>query len=102
MTSEMDGVHPYPVSAGRKKSDPAKMRARARIGAHTRWAQEPDRVAATQPMRDARERKFEDQVDPERVLDPVERARRVKSAKSAYYTRLAMKSAEARARRKSA
>lgn len=101
MTTEMDGVHPYPVSAGRQ-SNPAAMRARARIGAHTRWAHEDDRVAATQPMRDAMQRKFEDEVDPGRVLDPAERERRVANAKSAYFTRLARKSAEARASRKSA
>lgn len=102
MSAEMDGVHPYPVSAGRRKSNPAAMRARGRIGAHTRWAHESDRVAATQPMRDAMQRKFEDEVDPDRVLAPDELERRVANAKSAYFTRLAMKSAAARAARKSA
>lgn len=95
MSAEYDGVHPYPVSAGSGKDQAARSRA-ARIASNTRWAHEPDRVAATQAMRDAQQRKFEDEVDPERVLPPAELARRVASLKSAHYTRLASR------RRKSA
>ena len=100
MTAVDDGVHPYPV-AGRRH-DPAKRRAAAKVASNTRWAMEPDRRAATQAARDAQLRKFEDLVDPERVLDPKERARRAESAKSAHYTRLARRSAESRAKKKSA
>lgn len=71
----------------------------AKVASNTRWAQEGDRVAATQPARAGLERKFEDQVDPERVLDPVERAKRVANAKSAHFTRLARASAKNRAAR---
>jgi hypothetical protein len=67
-----------------------------KIGAHTRWANEPDRTAALQPARDGMYRKFEDQVDPDRRLAPDERAKRVDSARKAYYQRLALKSAQAR------
>lgn len=67
-----------------------------KIGAHTRWAKESDRSAATQPARDAMRRKFEDEVDPGRVLPPEERAKRADSARRAYYQRLALKSAQAR------
>jgi hypothetical protein len=42
----------------------------------------------------------ERQVDPDGVLDPVERARRAKHAKKAYFIDLALKSAKARAARK--
>lgn len=101
MKAEMDGVHEYPVSAGRN-GDPAARRSAAKIAAHTRWAHEPDRVTATQPMRDALERKFLDEVDPERVLDPVERAKRAANAKAAHYQRTARKAAETRAAKKSA
>lgn len=73
-----------------------------RIGANTRWANETDRTAATQPARDGLMRKFEDQVDPERVLSPVERARRAENAKKAHYQRMALASAKARRARKSA
>lgn len=93
--------HPYPV-AGARVADPAKRRAAAKVAAHTRWAHEDDRRAATQAARDGLQRKFEDQVDPDRRLDPQERARRAESAKRAHYTRLAQKSAESRARKKTA
>jgi hypothetical protein len=93
------GVHPYPVQEPRAY-DPVRRSRAARIASNMRWALEPDRVGATQPMRDAQQRKFEDLVDPERVLDPVEREKRVVNAKRAYYTRLAAKSAATRAARK--
>lgn len=72
----------------------------ARIAANDRWAKEKDRSAATQAARDGLLRKFEDQVDPDRVLSPDERARRVENARSAHYSRIARKSAQARAARK--
>ena len=68
-----------------------------KIGAHSRWAREEDRSAATQPARDGMYRRFEDEVDPERRLPADERAKRVENARRAYYKRLAMKSAQARA-----
>lgn len=71
----------------------------AKLASNTRWAHEGDRVAATQPARAGLERKFEDEVDPDRVLDPVERAKRVANAKSAFYTRIARSSAKNRAAR---
>lgn len=71
----------------------------AKVASNTRWAHEGDRVAATQPARAGLERKFEDEVDPDRVLDPAERAKRVANAKSAFYTSIARKSAKSRAAR---
>lgn len=44
-------------------------------------------------------RKFEDMVDPERKLAPDERARRAEHKRKAYFQRLALKSAKARAAR---
>lgn len=44
---------------------------------------------------------FEKQVDPDGLLEPVERRRRAESAKKAYFLRLSMKSAAARKRRAS-
>lgn len=75
---------------------PAERSLRARIAAATRWAQEPDRRAATQPARDAMLRRFEDEVDPDRRLSEPERARRVESARKAYYSRLSLAAAQAR------
>jgi hypothetical protein len=68
----------------------------AKIAAHTRWASEPDRSAATQAARDGLMRKFEDQVDPTRSLPAEERAMRAESARKAHYQRLALASAKAR------
>jgi hypothetical protein len=71
---------------------------RARIAACSRWAHEPDRRAATAPARQGLERKFIAEVDPDGTLSPTELARRVKSARAAYFARLALKSAQARRR----
>lgn len=91
-----DGVHPYPVAPPRSKSQQSMA---GRIGAHRRWAKEQDRSAATQAARDGMLRRFEDEVDPDRVLPADERAKRVENARTAYYTHLAMKSAKARRKR---
>jgi hypothetical protein len=40
--------------------------------------------------------RFERQVDPDGVLSPAERARRAGHARKAYFTRLALRSAQAR------
>lgn len=74
----------------------AEMHLRATIAAHESWAQTDDRSARTAPAREAFERRFEDQVDPERKLDPDDRARRAAHARKAYFARLAFASAKAR------
>lgn len=71
-----------------------------KLGANTRWSQTENRTAATQPARDALARKFEDAVDPDRVLSPEERAKRAANARKAHYQRLALKSAQARKAKK--
>jgi hypothetical protein len=55
----------------------------------------------TSRARDAFMRRFEDLVDPQRKLVPSERSRRAEAARRAHFTRLALKSANARAKRKS-
>lgn len=59
-----------------------------RLGAHTKWANEPDRTAATAPARRAFEQGFLDQADG----DP----KRAASLRRAYYARLALASAQSR------
>jgi hypothetical protein len=78
---------------------PAQRALHARIASHVRWSREPDRAAATAAARAGLQAKFARQVDPGGVLDPVERARRVANARTAYYLRLAYRSAQARAGR---
>ena len=53
----------------------------------------------TAPARDKFMARFENEVDPDRVLPQAERKRRAEHAKKAYFTRLAYKSAKARKRR---
>lgn len=68
---------------------------RARLAAHLLHASVDSREH-TGPARRAFMARFEDQVDPDRVLSPAERARRAEHAKKAYFTRLALKSAQVR------
>jgi hypothetical protein len=86
-----------------RKADPnASLRSlRGRIGAYTRWANTDDRWKATQPAREGLYAKFEREVDPDGKLSPQERAKRAEYARKAYYQRLALKSVQARQRRKS-
>ena len=70
-----------------------------RIGAHARWANVDDRSAATKKARDAFEKRFEREVDPEGVLPVAERRRRAEHAKKAYFLRMALKSSKARAKK---
>lgn len=69
---------------------------RARIAAHTSWANTADPAARTEPARLAFDSRFEREVDPEGLLSLAERARRAESARKAYFLRLASKSAAAR------
>jgi hypothetical protein len=50
----------------------------------------------TGPARQVFEQRWDDQVDPDRQLDSVERARRAEYARKAYYVDLALQSAKAR------
>jgi hypothetical protein len=70
------------------------------IRAHKRWSQVEDRTAATAPGRRAAEARFEREVDPDGVLDPAERARRVENARRAHFIAMAHRSVEARRKRK--
>jgi len=77
---------------------PEQRTLRARLAAHSKWAQTPNRTAATAAARAATAGRWERQVDPEGLLDPQERARLADSAKKAYFVRLALKSSVARGR----
>ena len=67
----------------------------SRMGAHALHSRYDSR-AMSQPARDAFMGRFEDEVDPDRVLPEAERRRRVEHAKRLYFTRLAFRSAKAR------
>ena len=70
---------------------------RGQIGAHTRWARETDRSAATLPARRGLEAKFEREVDPEGILPPAERAKRVENARNAHMAKMRLASSKSRA-----
>jgi hypothetical protein len=68
----------------------------ARLAAHESWAWTTDPSARTEPARRALLERFEREVDPDGLLSPAERARRAGHARKAYFTRLALRSAQAR------
>jgi len=78
--------------------DPVDRSTISTIAALDSWARTDDRAARTAPARAAALRKYEDQVDPDRTLDPAERARRAEYARRAHMLRLARLSAQARRR----
>ena len=69
---------------------------RSSIAANARWAKVRDRRAATQAARDAQWRRLEDEVDPDRLLSPGERSKRVQNLFRANQQRLALRSVRAR------
>lgn len=78
---------------------PAERTARARLAAHTLHSR-VDSTVHTEPARRAFLERFEQAVDPDKVLPPAERRRRAEHAKKAYFTRLALRSARARRARR--
>ena len=71
----------------------------AQIAANSRWSKE-DPTEQGRIMRAGLERRFLDEVDPNRELPEAERLGRVECAKRVYYQRLALASAKARKARK--
>jgi len=68
----------------------------ARIAAHAMHAKHDSRQTSAPGRRAFLIDKFENQVDPNKVLDPQERARRAEHARKAYFQQLALKSVAAR------
>lgn len=76
----------------------------ATIASNTKWARlrRHERRAETTPARTAFDARFDKQVDPDGLLPPDERALLAANARSAYFARLALKSAQARRRNRQA
>ena len=81
--------------------DPARRSAAASIAALTRWSKQ-DTKAGVAPARRGFMGRFENEVDPEGVLAPSERAARANRAMRAHMRRLSLVSASVRARRAAA
>ncbi|MBA3362464.1 MAG: hypothetical protein H0T94_13580 [Acidimicrobiia bacterium] len=77
---------------------PTERSLQARLAAHSLHASVDSRDH-TEPARRAFMARFDDEVDPGRELPEAERRRRADQAKKAYFTRLALRSAQARRRR---
>jgi hypothetical protein len=80
-------------------STPSERSQQARMAAHILHSKYDSREL-TKAGRDKFMARFEDQVDPDRVLPKAERLRRAEHARKAYFTGLALKSARARRRGK--
>lgn len=105
------GLAPHAGAAGRcrppsepegslaTRGTPAERKLQAKLAVHASWANTDDRAARTAPARAAFADRFERQVDPDGVLEPVERARRAEHARKAHFYALALKSAQARRRK---
>lgn len=76
--------------------DPSTRALIARLAAYESWARTTDPAARTAAARKAQLDRFEREVDPDGTLPPAERARRAEARRKAYFTRLALKSAQAR------
>ncbi|MFC1935258.1 hypothetical protein ACFLX9_00605 [Chloroflexota bacterium] len=72
---------------------------RGRIGAYSLHAKYDSRVTTAKARAKFLSR-FEREVDPDSKLPPEERERRAQAARKAHFTKLAFKSAQARARRR--
>ena len=79
--------------------DPQLRVLRARIGGFAVHAAHDSREI-TAPARAAFLQRFVDEVDPDRVLPESERLRRAELARKAYFSKLALKRAKTRARRR--
>jgi hypothetical protein len=77
---------------------PEERSVRARLGALSLHATHNPKET-TKAARAAFNAKFEEEVDPQGILEPAERARRASYARKAYYTRMALASAKARRKR---
>lgn len=73
---------------------PTERTLRAKLAAHSKWAN-TDPVEGTAAARAAFLDRFEQQVDPA-ITDPAERARRAEHLRKAYMAKLALASAKAR------
>lgn len=81
-----------------KNLTPAERSQRARLAAHVLHSRYDSREL-TKPARKEFNKRFVDEVDPERKLPAKERERRAEHARKAYFRSLALKSAIARRRR---
>jgi hypothetical protein len=81
---------------------PAERRLRFQAVAHESWSRTVDRCARTANARRAAEARFEKLADPEGKRPPDVRAKMAENARKAHYKRIALRSVQARQRRREA
>lgn len=81
---------------------PEQRSMRARLGAHTKWANTTDRTAAMAPARKAWKDRWLRLANPDGTLSPERTQAKAEQLEKAHYQRMALKSSLARARRRSA
>jgi hypothetical protein len=69
---------------------------RAKVAANDRWSRPGARKRQSEKIREARQRLYEQRVDPDGVLEPRERAKAADNLMRADMARLALQSARAR------
>jgi hypothetical protein len=72
---------------------------RASIAANSRWAREDPKPAMARVREHWFEKRFIDEVDPDRLLPEQERLRRARSAMRAHMMRMALASSRSRSKR---
>ena len=79
---------------------PTQRRAIGQAAAHTRWAREADRTAATAPARRGLEAKWAAEIDPTGLMPADELEQRIESMRQAHMARMRLaRSQRAEARR---
>jgi hypothetical protein len=84
-----------PVAAS-KGLTPEQRSLRGKIAGYSSWKKTKDRTARTQAGRDAFRESFQDVVDPDHVLPPIERAKAGEAAYREHMARLAFESSKRR------
>jgi uncharacterized protein (DUF2267 family) len=77
---------------------PAQQALRVRLAAVRDWVDPESAAARAAMLRRITRDQFDQEVDPDGVLRPEERARRATNARSAHFAKLALRSSQARAR----
>jgi hypothetical protein len=80
--------------------DPVHRALIARLAAYSKWAMCDDPEVAMRAPHKGFLARFEKQVDPEGRLSPTDRQRRAEAAMKAHMTRLALRSAQSRKRKR--
>lgn len=81
---------------------PEQRSMRSRLGAHTRWANTPDRSAATEPARKAWKNRWLKLADPDGTMPPEQAHAKAEQLEKAHFVRMALASSQSRARKRRA